>query len=497
MPATSSEPSPPAAQDRFPLIRELLIAAAIVILALLLRAAPLGQSLWYDEMVTLVNYVGQPWSAIVKGEYSPNNHILFSLIAKLVTPEIGDVAEMTILVRLPSLIAGSLVPIALFWPLRRCCPKLALFSAIVAALHPWLITISTWARGYALLLLLAILATNFLPTRKQFIRWPYSLLAAAALYTQPLAILLVAAHGLTTLLIRREIFATWFRSALLTGILTFLLYLPFLHGARHYWSKPEQPSGPYPQFILSSLRCSLWGGDIGGTLPIIVSLIIFIGGSWAARGNPHVRPQLLTFLFTSILGLLFPLAIPLAGEVRAMLWLIPLYCICSVTLIGLSLRLSCKLRWLGAAAFAILIGAEILADVWISNTPSQPIRDTFLITNKLAVQGHPIIGIYMAAREGSVLYGDNTQIYFAYQLNPDMPPRADSLPSLKESERRIARANNRNSNYAIVFFEQFLHRDQPDLWNYLQQNYKPVQHLPGRLSPATIYIRNSPPTTPQ
>jgi hypothetical protein len=493
MPATPIEQQPQILPPRSPLVREFLISAAIIILALLLRATPLGQSLWYDEMITLVNFVGQPFSAIVSGQYSPNNHVLFSLIAKLLTPESGDIADMTILLRLPSLIAGSLIPIALAWPLRRCYPKLALGIAIVAALHPWLITFSTWARGYALLLLLAILATNFLPTRRRLIHWPYSLLATAALYTQPLAILLIAAHGLTTLLIRREIFTTWFRSALLTGILTFLLYLPFFQGARSYWSKPEQPSASYTQFILSSLRHTHWGGERGRTLPVIVSLIILIAGSLSAKNNPHIRPQLLTFLITSILGLLIPLAIPLAGEARAMLWLIPLYCICAIALIGQSLLSPPPLRWLGAAALAVLIGSELLADRWISTTPSQPIRDSLAITNKLASEGHPIIGIYMGTREGGAIYGGIH--LFAYQLNPDDPPRPDSLPSLKQAESRIANAKNPQSLYAVIFFEQFLRRDQPDLWNYLHQNYTRTQHLPGRLSPATIYLRNAPPST--
>src|SRR6266567_3613254 len=137
MPANCNDQSPQTALTRSPLVREVLIAAAIIILALLLRAAPLAQSLWYDEMVTLVNFVGQPWSSIVKGEYSPNNHILFTLLAKLVTPESGAIADITILLRLPSLIAGSFVPIALAWPLRRCCPKLALGIAIVGAINPW------------------------------------------------------------------------------------------------------------------------------------------------------------------------------------------------------------------------------------------------------------------------------------------------------------------------------------------------------------------------
>jgi hypothetical protein len=495
MAAISNPPSPPVESPRSPLVRELLIAAAIFVLALLIRFSPLSQSLWYDEMHTLGVYISQPWSQIVKGEYSPNNHVLFSLLAKLITPEAGDAADMTILVRLPSLLAGSLVPIALAWPLRRCCPKLALGIAIVGALHPWLISISAWARGYALLLLLAILATNLLPGRRRWLHWPYALLASLALYTQPLAILLIAAHGLAMLLVRRELFMTWFRSALLTGVLTFLLYLPFFQGARHYWSRPEQPSTSYPQFILGSLRTAYWGGDRGGTLPVIVSLIVFIGGAIAAKNNPHVGPQLLTFLFTSIFGLLVPLIIPLAGEVRAMLWLIPLYCICSVVLISQSLRSSPPLRWLGVAAFAVLIGCELAADHWVSSMPSQPIRDVFVIINPLAAQGKPIIGIYMGAREGSVLYGNNNLMFFAYQLRPDSPPRADSLPSLLAVEARIAQTKPGQTPYALVFFDDFLRRDRPDLWLYLQQNYTPTKTLPGRLSPATIYLRNAPPST--
>src|SRR5438132_13508330 len=97
MPAFSKEQPPQSAPPRSPLLREILIALTIVTLALLLRAPALGQSLWYDEIVTLFNYVLQPWSAIVKGQYSPNNHILFSLLAKLITPENGDVRDISFL----------------------------------------------------------------------------------------------------------------------------------------------------------------------------------------------------------------------------------------------------------------------------------------------------------------------------------------------------------------------------------------------------------------
>src|SRR5882762_5101214 len=157
MPANS--PINESTPQRSPLLRDLLIATPIVILALLVRVGPLGQSLWYDEMHTLGNYIRQPWSAIVKGHYSPNNHILFNLLAKLCSSHTDYIPDLTILIRLPSLIAGSLIPIALVWPIRRTCPKLALAVALIAALHPWLVVVSAWARGYALLLLLCILAT--------------------------------------------------------------------------------------------------------------------------------------------------------------------------------------------------------------------------------------------------------------------------------------------------------------------------------------------------
>jgi hypothetical protein len=233
-------------------------------------------------MVTLVDLSASPGPRSSKAITPWQSHPLLAA-GQITTPENGDIAEMTILVRLPSLIAGSLIPIASPGPSAAAARNWPC-QGHRGRTSPWLITISTRARGCASLLL-AILATNFRQPETPSL---VLLLAAAAPYP-------ASRHpprrrpGLTTLLIRREIFLTWFRSALLTGLLTFLLYLPFLHGAHHYWSKPEQPSGPYPQFILSSLRYSFWGGDVGGTLPIIVSLLIFIAGSWAARGNPQRR----------------------------------------------------------------------------------------------------------------------------------------------------------------------------------------------------------------
>ena len=75
LPITNPSPRWPAA-----------VLLGIGLLALALRLPAMFHSLWYDEMYTLRMYIQQPWSHAVAGEYSPNNHVLFTLLAKLITP---------------------------------------------------------------------------------------------------------------------------------------------------------------------------------------------------------------------------------------------------------------------------------------------------------------------------------------------------------------------------------------------------------------------------
>src|ERR1700722_7084648 len=109
-----------------------------LLIGLAIRLPHLNQSLWYDEMTTLAQYVLQPWSKILaakSGEYVPNNHVLHTILAKLVyTLGTGDdvIPPREALLRLPAFVAGLLVPLVLVWPLRRSEPVLALLVAVVA-----------------------------------------------------------------------------------------------------------------------------------------------------------------------------------------------------------------------------------------------------------------------------------------------------------------------------------------------------------------------------
>ena len=45
--------------------KTILAALALFVLALAVRLPRMSQSLWYDEMYTLVEYVSQPWQKVL------------------------------------------------------------------------------------------------------------------------------------------------------------------------------------------------------------------------------------------------------------------------------------------------------------------------------------------------------------------------------------------------------------------------------------------------
>lgn len=456
----------------------LLAFLSLFALAVAIRWPLMGQSLWYDEMYTLIHYTSAPWHEIVAGQYSPNNHILFTVLAKLLSPDGGDVVDLTFWIRLPSLIAGAHAAVALGWPVWRSRPHHAALIALIATVHPWLVSFSGWARGYALMMLLAILSTNLLPTRKQIVNISYALALAAGLYTQPIAIALIPGHAFSIYLLRRDLLPTWFRSAALAGLLALLFYLPFFVGAGEYFSSPQKPSISYATFLNQTFRFAQAGDNIAGIAAVVTPLLILTCGGWLAWRNRLATPSVITFTVASIGGLLLPLLIRPLGEVRAMLWLIPLYCIGATAILTVPLRAPI-FRAARATAAALLLAFLMLRCYTLWRTPTQPILDAVLVARDMVGNDQtPIVGLYMASLETRQLYGGLTHI--AYQLDVD----ASGLPALRDIESHLAPTSK---PVVIVFYESFLQRDQPPLWQYLQDHYALVQRLPGRISPAAIY----------
>jgi hypothetical protein len=470
----------------------------VLLLGLPVRLPHLNQSLWYDEMTTLVEYVAGPWSKILAakpGEYVPNNHVLHTILVKLVYSMGGDVQAVPpreALLRLPALLAGLAVPFALAWPIRRSDPLLALVIAILTMLHPWLVAFSVEARGYSLLLLLGILATNCLFTRPIC----YVITLAMAIYTVPLAVLLIPAHAVAVLALRRSDFRKWMIGTVAAIALAGVLYLPMYRGLIRYYAHPYAPTMDYRQFLDWLPRYAMAGirlprsadplalpetGAIFWALPVLG--IIF--GSIVGWSRVSLRPTLLTVGFATIFGIILPLIDAGATEVRFVPWIMLWFC---VAMAGGLLASPNRIGTIaGVLGLITLVGWQLQQD--ITMPPNQPVREGIQLADRVVPPGRDILILYLGARESMALYG---QTHHQLLAGPDtdamMRMQAKSLDETGHLP------------WIVICFEQ-LARDRdlfpPEtrgMWTNLMTNYHLAgPRLPARLTPIAIYAPNEKP----
>jgi len=124
----------------------------ITLLGIVCRLAALRQPMRYDESVTWAYFVGRPWHTIVSQYQFPNNHVLYSLLAKA-TSSLAPWAPWAL--RLPALVAGiAIVPLTWAVGRRFADRESALLGAALAAVSTPLALYSTNARGYSLIVVL-------------------------------------------------------------------------------------------------------------------------------------------------------------------------------------------------------------------------------------------------------------------------------------------------------------------------------------------------------
>ena len=127
------------------------------LLALVLRLWQLNTDLWFDELLTLLNYVRMPAGYIISRLPDQNNHIVFSLLSHASVQIFGESAWA---VRLPSVLFGVMSLWALFLLGRRVLDtREALFACALTSVSYHHIWFSQNARGYMALLFFSLLAT--------------------------------------------------------------------------------------------------------------------------------------------------------------------------------------------------------------------------------------------------------------------------------------------------------------------------------------------------
>jgi len=128
----------------------------LLLLSFVIRVIRISQGLWYDEIHTFARFVLLPWPKIFTTMIVPNNHILYTFLAKLSITIFG-VKEWSL--RLPALIAGGLTPPVCYLLFRRRAGDISAFLAgLFMAVSFWMVWFSQDARGYSAVILFSVLS---------------------------------------------------------------------------------------------------------------------------------------------------------------------------------------------------------------------------------------------------------------------------------------------------------------------------------------------------
>jgi 4-amino-4-deoxy-L-arabinose transferase-like glycosyltransferase len=288
---------------------ELILIAAILLLALALRLYQLNSGLWYDEIVMYVNYMHRPLGEILTTYDFQNQHFLYTLLTRLSLTILG---ESNWALRAPAVLFGVGSIGALYLLARQLVSPLETFLSMalltVSYHHIWF---SQNARGYIGLLFWTIVCSWLLLRGIREDRpglWLfYAVAAALGVFTHMTMLFVIAGHFIIYLITlfnrRRQVWpGRWLGLFLgfgLSGLLTLQLYalvLPQVLSRTIGEEKEGSLVGAWanPFWTLLEFTRSLQLSLASGIVAIIGLLVFGIGFFILARRNP-VIVQLLIF----------------------------------------------------------------------------------------------------------------------------------------------------------------------------------------------------------
>ena len=214
------------------------IFAFLLAVSLALRLYRLNMSFWMDELITVTEFVSKPWLKIITEVPYPNNHILYTLLAKLSMTVFGEHEWSA---RLPAMIMGAITPPAAYLIFRkRFSEFVAAGAGLFLALNFWSVWFSQDARGYSAYILFSLLSTYFfleyLDKGGRRLALLYVLTATVCVWFYLYGFFIIAGQGLWLLvmLVRKKTDAKKLGPVLLAALLGIALYLPGLSQIWHY-----------------------------------------------------------------------------------------------------------------------------------------------------------------------------------------------------------------------------------------------------------------------
>jgi hypothetical protein len=318
--------------------------ALITAIGLAVRLVALNQPMRYDESITWAFFSARSWGTIVSWYPFPNNHVLFSLLAKA-TASLAPFQPWAF--RLPAFIAGVAI-IPLVWAVGRRLTdrRSALVGAALATGSTPLVLYSVNGRGHTILVALSLvllLVADRLRTRPTW--WAgwiaFSVIAALGLYTVPV---MVYPIGAVSLWIALDALRDWHenrRRALRTIVtldaagvvalaIAYLLYLPIIRTAGVGAITGNKLAQPISwSFFVSLLPKFVYEIVTTWTAPLpwwCVPIVFALGIHGLLRGAPRRRTSLAAATLLWCVGLfLLSHRQPFA---RFWLFMLPLFLLC-------------------------------------------------------------------------------------------------------------------------------------------------------------------------
>jgi len=471
---------------------ELYWPAVIVLLAVaaVLRIVSLDNDLWIDEVLTLVDFVRLPVGQIVTDYSSDNQHVFFSVLARLGVSMFGESAWA---IRLPSVIFG----IASIWAAMRLAAlvyggRVALYTGLLLTLSYHHIWFSQNARGYTLLLFGTIFSTCLLLRGLQTGKWrywmAYALVIALSAWAHLTAVFVAIAHGFVIAIVLLKqgrldqgrwralvalVLAAWF---------TLHLYALVLPQMLEFFTRPGAGTGVVP----TEWRSPLWlfnetfrsmgiGTAFGWAGIASVSVLSVLCLYWYAKRD-------WVFVMLAILpGLLLGLTMYALGR---NLWprmffneagFVIILVVVAAIVVGdfLSRVLSGGKSRLIAGAPAILVALAFAVSLpGLYRYPKQDFTGARDFVLEHMDAGDRVLGLHIAGR-----------VYNQYY--------ARDWPVVENVQELNQYRSKEGHTWVLYTLPRHFNADRPDLARALELDYEIVRTFPGTLGDGNIIVAKS------
>lgn len=495
----AASPVAETSSDSGPRVPALFWVSLIVLtgFAVWLRLINLNSDPWVDELLTLVDYARKPLGDIVTSFPNQNQHMLYSVLARLSFDVFGESAWA---LRLPAVLFGTASIWALFFFGRKLLgAKEALLASALMTVSYHHIWFSQNARGYTGLLLFTLLATWFWFEALERNEWRWWLAYSAAvifgMWVHMTMAFVVAAHGLVYLVLwlfpgfggdkdggvpieRRagiKPVAAWFLSVTVTLQLYALALPEFLRVGLHEESRNSEWTNPF--WVLNETIRNLSIGFAG--VAVVLAGGAFVAFGWISLFRKNRRAAVLmilppVFAGTLMLGLghnLFPrffffamgfgLLIVIHG-----LFELPRF---AAKRLGILEKRRAAVDLAGVALVSLMIIASITTVPRNYALPKQDFSGARNFVESRRLPGETVVAVSIAG----MMYGS----YFAPEWSV-----AETGPELEDIQRK-------NGNLWLLYtLSPEIKAFHPDMWQILEKDYEIVKVFPGTLNGGEIFV---------